>query len=52
MNKERMLTIRWNNLLTIGLGIPTLAYILYAFSQPLWTTKGGLIILSVLGVLY
>lgn len=52
MNRDRLLTIRWNNLLTIGLGIPTLGYIVYAFSSPLWTTRGGLVGLAVLGVLY
>jgi len=52
MNKERILTIRWNNILTVGLGIPTLSYIAYAFSRPLWTTRGGLIGLAILGILY
>ena len=33
MNKERMLTIRWKNILTIGLGIPTLAYIISAWKR-------------------
>lgn len=52
MNKEKFLTIRWNNILTVGLGIPTLAYLLYASSRPFWTTRGGLIGLAVLGILY
>ena len=52
MTKEKFLTIRWNNWLTLGLGIPALIYILYAFSNSLWTTKGGLIGLAVIGVLY
>ena len=52
MNKEKFLTIRWNNILTIGLGIPTLSYIVYAFSNPLWTTRGGLIGLAILGIVY
>ena len=52
MNKESLLTIRWNNMLTIGLGIPTMGYIIYSFSRLLWTTRGGLIGLAVLGILY
>jgi hypothetical protein len=52
MNKEKFLTIRWNNILTVGFGIPTLSYIVNAFSLPLWTTRGGLIGLAVLGILY
>ena len=52
MTKERFLTIRWNNLLTLGLGLPALAYIVYAFSTSVWTTMGGMIGLSIVGVLY
>jgi len=52
MTKDKFLTIRWNNLLTLGLGIPTLIYILVAFSTPLWSTRAGLIGLSIIGVLY
>jgi hypothetical protein len=52
MNKEKFLTVRWNNWLTLGLGLPALIYIIYAFSSPLWTEKGGMIGLSIIGVLY
>lgn len=52
MTKDKFLTVRWNNLLTLGLGIPSLVYILIAFSNSLWTTKAGLIGLSIIGVLY
>ena len=52
MNKEKFLTIRWNNWLTLGLGIPALIFIVYAFSTSLWTTRWGLIGLSIIGVLY
>jgi len=52
MTREQFLTIRWNNLLTLGLGIPALLYVILAFSTSLWTTKGGLIGLAVIGVLY
>jgi len=52
MTKEKFLTVRWNNLLSLGLGLPALIYILVAFSTSLWTTKGGLIWLSVIGALY
>jgi hypothetical protein len=50
--KERFLTVRWNNILTLALGIPALIYVLVAFSTPLWTQMGGLIGLAVIGVLY
>ena len=52
MTKEKFLTVRWNNWLSLGLGIPTLIYVVAAFSGELWMSRGGLIWLSVIGVLY
>ena len=52
MKKEKFLTVRWNNWLTLGLGLPTLIYIIFAFSGTLWTEKGGLIGLAIIGVVY
>jgi hypothetical protein len=52
MTKENFLTVRWNNLLTLVLGLPALLFIVYAFSTPVWTSRGGLIGLSLIGVLY
>jgi len=52
MNREKFLTVRWNNWLTLGLGLPAAAFIAYAFSTSLWTSKGGMIGLSIIGVLY
>ena len=52
MTKEQFLTVRWNNWLSLGLGIPTLIYIVVAFSTALWSSEAGLIWLSVIGVLY
>jgi len=52
MTKEKFLTVRWNNWLTLGLGLPALIYVVYAFSNSVWSSKGGLIWLSVFGVLY
>jgi hypothetical protein len=52
MKKGNFLTVRWNNVLTLGLGIPTALYIVYAFSTSLWTTRGGLIGLALIGVVY
>jgi hypothetical protein len=52
MTKEKFLTVRWNNVLSLALGIPTLLYIIYAFSTSFWTTSGGLIGLAIIGVLY
>jgi len=52
MTKEKFLTVRWNNILTLGLGLPTLIYILVAFSSSLWTSRGGLIVLAIIGAVY
>ena len=52
MKKEQFLTVRWNNWLTLGLGIPALIYVAYAFTSPLWSSKGGLIGLATIGVIY
>ena len=52
MTKERFLTVRWNNLLSLGLGIPALMYVVVALSTSVWSTKGGLIGLAVIGVLH
>ena len=52
MTKEKLLTVRWNNWLTLGLGIPALIYVLAAFSTGIWSTMAGLIGLSIIGVLY
>ena len=52
MTKEKFLTVRWNNLLSLALGLPALIYIVVAFSTLLWKTMGGFIALSIIGVLY
>jgi hypothetical protein len=52
MKKEKFLTVRWNNILTLGLGLPALIYIVVSFSNSFWLTKGGLIGLAIIGVLY
>jgi hypothetical protein len=52
MTKEKFLTVRWNNILTLALGIPTLVYVIYAFSSGLWQERAGLIGLAIIGVLY
>jgi hypothetical protein len=52
MHKEKFLTIRWNNALTLALGLPATAFAAYAFSTSLWTSKSGMIGLSIIGVLY
>lgn len=52
MTKDKFLTVRWNNLLSVALGIPALLYVVYALSDLVWTELSGLIWLAVIGALY
>ena len=52
MTKEKFLTVRWNNLLALGFGLIPLTYVVVALSTSVWSIKGGLIGLVVIGVLY
>ena len=52
MARADFMTIRWNNILSLGLGLPALIYVIFAFSSSAWTTKGGMIGLAVIGVIY
>lgn len=52
MTKERFLTARWNNILTIGLGIPIVLYAIVALSTTIMSDLAGFIGLVVIGVLY
>ena len=52
MTRERFLTVGWNNVLTLVLGLVVLIYVVLALSGTAWAESGGLIVLGVLGALY
>jgi hypothetical protein len=52
MTKEKFLTVRWNNILTLALGLPTLIFVIYAYSTSIWSEQGGLIVLAIFGAVY
>ena len=52
MNKENFLTIRWNNILSLGLGIPALIYVIIVLSTSVLSESAGFIGLVVIGVIY
>ena len=52
MTKEEFLTVRWNNLLSLGLGLPALIYVIVVLSTSAWSGRGGFTGLAVIGVLY
>ena len=52
MTKEKFLTVRWNNYLTLALGLPGLIYLVFALSTSDWSERDELIGLAVIGVVY
>ena len=52
MTKEKFLTVRWNNLLTLGLGIPALIYGVVVLSTSVLSDITGFIGLVAIGVIY
>ncbi len=52
MTKEKFLTVRWNNILSVGLGLPTLIYVILAFSTAFWLEREGLMGLAIFGALF
>lgn len=52
MTKEKFLTVRWNNLLSMGLGLIVLIYIVVVLSNSAWLGRDGLIGLAIIGALF
>ena len=52
MNKDKFLTLRWSNTLSLGLGLVFLAYSIIAFATSASSGLGGFIGLVVIGILY
>jgi len=52
VTKERFLTVRWNNILTLGLGLPALIYAIAVLSTGILSDIAGFIGLVIIGVVY
>ena len=52
MTKEQFLTVRWNNILALGLGLPMLLYVAVVLSMPVMSDRVSFIGLVVIGVVY
>jgi hypothetical protein len=52
VTKEKFLTVRWNNVLALGLGILVLAFAGVVLFTPVLSDLAGFIGLVVIGVLY
>ena len=50
--RERFLTVRWNNMLTLALGLPALLFVVFAISTSISSGRGAMIGLAIIGVLY
>ena len=51
MNKDKFLTVKWNNILTVGLGIPTILYgVIEILSNNIGF--GAFLVLALIGVVY
>lgn len=52
MTKDKFLTVRWNNLLSLAVGLPALAYVVVALSISALSGLGGFIGMVIVGVVY
>ena len=52
MTKENYLTVRMNNWLTLGMGIPTLIYAVVGLSTSVMSDFAGFTGLVVIGIVY
>lgn len=52
MTRERLLTRRWNNILALALGLPSLIFVAVAFATSIWFETAGFIGITIVGVLY
>ena len=52
MSRGKFLTLRWNNMLSLGLGLIVLMYVLAALASGTWSGRDGFIGIAVLGAVY
>ena len=52
MSNDKFLTARWNNWLTLAMGIPTLAYGVFILSTSVMSDFTGFVVMVVAGAVY
>ena len=52
LNKDRFLTVRWNNLLKVIVGLPALIFVIVALSTSGLSDRTTFIVFFVLGAVY
>ena len=51
-HRDRFLTVRWNNRLTIGLGLPALIYVGIALATDVLSDGAAFVWLVLIGIVY
>ena len=52
VNKDKVLTVRWNNILMLLLGVPALAFIAFIFFTTFFTDRVGFFGVFTIGIIY
>ena len=52
MTRERFLTVRWNNILSLLVGLPALAYVIVALSTSSLSDFDGFLGLLIIGAVF
>jgi hypothetical protein len=52
MTNEKFLTKRWNNWLTLGMGLPILAYGAFVLSTSFMSDFAGFVVMVITGAVY
>lgn len=52
MTKEEFLTVRWNNILTLGLGLIMLVYVAFVFSTSVMSDFAAFAGFAIISVVY
>ena len=52
MTKDAFMNARWNNLLNLGMGVPTLAYGVWVLAAAVMSDLASFVIIAVIGAVY
>ena len=49
MTRDQFLTVRWNNYLSLGLGVMVVTYVLIVLASSVWMDGGGFLGIVLIG---
>lgn len=52
MTKDTFMTARWNNLLNLGMGVPTLAYGVWVLAAAVMSDLASFLVIAGIGAVY